>query len=87
MNAKFNFRAMSITIFIALIVSYVLCIAGDLLFDWTMYQVWMPLLPGFTWPLTVSGSLLGLLWIVGYSLYIAALIVWPYNYLVQRQAS
>ncbi len=87
MNAKFNFRAMSITIFIALIVSYVLCIAGDLLFEWTMYQVWMPLLPGFTWPLTVSGSLLGLLWIVGYSLYIAALIVWPYNYLVQRQAT
>lgn len=87
MNAKFNFRAMSITIFIALIVSYVLCIVGDQLFGWTMYQVWMPLLPGFTWPLTVIGFLLGLLWIVGYSLYIAALIVWPYNYLVKRQAT
>jgi hypothetical protein len=77
---------MAITLLIALVVSYVLCIAGDLLFGWTMYQVWMPLLPGFAWPLTVGGFLLGLLWLVGYSLYEAVLLVLPYNYLVQRQA-
>jgi hypothetical protein len=57
-----------------------------LLFGWTMYQAWMPLLPGFTWPLTVKGFLVGLLWLVGYSLYGAVLLVLPYNYLVRRQA-
>jgi hypothetical protein len=71
---------------IALVVSYVLCIAADLLFGWTMYRAWMPLLPDFTWPLTVNGVLVGLLWLVGYSLYGAALIALPYNYIVRRQA-
>ncbi|NOZ71396.1 MAG: hypothetical protein GXP38_05695 [Chloroflexi bacterium] len=86
MNATLNFRAVTITLFVALVVSYVLCIAGDLLFGWTMYQVWMPLLPGFTWPLTTTGFLLGLLWLIGYGLYGAVLFVLPYNYLVRREA-
>ena len=85
MNAKFDFRAMSLTLFIALVISYVLCIAGDLLFGWTMYTLWMPLLPGFTWPVSVGGFLVGLLWLVGYSLYTATLIVLPYNYFVRRE--
>lgn len=29
-----------------------------------MYEVWTPLLPGFTWPLTVGGFLLGLVWLL-----------------------
>jgi len=86
MSALLNFRATAITLLIVLVVSYLLCVTGDLLVGWTMYQVWMPLLPGFTWPLTVKGSLVGLLWLVGYSLYVAALVVLPYNYLVRRQA-
>jgi len=86
MTALLNFRATAITLLIVLVVSYVLCLGGDLLFGWTMYQAWMPLLPGFTWPLTVQGFLLGLLWLVGYSLYGAVLVVLPYNYLVRRQA-
>jgi len=86
MSALLNLRATAITLLIVLVVSYVLCIAAGLLFDWTMYQVWMPLLPGFTWPLTVKGFLVGLLWLVGYSLYGAVLVVLPYNYLVRRQA-
>lgn len=84
MKATINFRALTITFLIALVVSYVLCIAGDLLFGWTMYQAWQSLLPGFTWPLTAGGLLIGLLWLVGYSLYAAALIALPYNYFVQR---
>jgi hypothetical protein len=87
MNATLNFRAVVITLLIALVVSYVLCIAGDLLFGWTMYQAWMPLLPGFTWPLTVGGFLIGLFWLVGYSVHGAAILVLPYNYLVRRAAS
>ena len=85
MKATINFRVSTVTLFIALTVSYVLCIAGDLLFGWTMYQAWMPLLPGFTWPLSPGGFLIGLLWLVIYSLYTAAVIAIPYNYLVKRQ--
>lgn len=85
MKAIINFRALTIALSIALVVSYVLCTAGDLLFGWTMYQVWAPLLPGFTWPPTVGGFVIGLVWLVLYSLYFAALITLPYNYITQRQ--
>lgn len=87
MRPFLQFRPVATTIFIVLVVSYALCIAGDLLFGWTMYQAWAPLLPGFTWPLTAVGFLIGLLWILGYSLYGAALIVFPYNYLARPQAT
>ncbi len=85
MNKSLQFRPLATTLFITLIVSYVLCIVAGVLFGWTMYEAWAPLLPGFTWPLTVSGVFIGLLWIVGYSLYIAALLTFPYNYLTQRR--
>ncbi|MBJ19016.1 MAG: hypothetical protein GY910_00290 [bacterium] len=87
MNGLFDLRAMTITLLIVLVASYVLCIAGDMLFGWTMYQAWLPLLPGVTWPLTLNGFLLGLVWLVGYSVYLAVLIVLPYNCLVQRNGS
>lgn len=87
MQPSLKFRPLAITLFVALSVSYVLCIAGDLLFDWRMYAAWMPLLPGFTWPLTAVGFLIGLIWIVGYSLYINALIIFPYNYLIRQQTA
>jgi hypothetical protein len=83
MRPFLQFRPLAITIFVALLVSYVLCIVADWLFGWTMVQAWAPLLPGFAWPLTASGFLIGLLWLVGYSLYGAALIVFPYNYLTR----
>jgi hypothetical protein len=86
MKATISFRALTVALLIALVVSYVLCIAGDLLFGWTMYQAWMPILPGFTWPLTFGGFFVGLVWLVGYSIYIAALIALPYNYFVRRQS-
>lgn len=87
MKSKISFRALTISFLITSVVSYVLCIAGDLLFGWTMYQIWAPLLPGFTWPLTIGGFLIGLLWLVGYSLYVAALIAFPYNYFVRRKVT
>jgi hypothetical protein len=87
MNKLLSFRITAITFFIALTISYVLCIIGDILLGWTMYQVWAPLLPGFTWPLTNAGFLIGLLWLVGYSLYAAALLVLPYNYLMRRSVT
>lgn len=87
MNKLLSFRIMATTFFIGLTISYVLCILGDVLFGWTMYKVWAPLLPGFTWPLTTAGFLIGLLWLVGYSLYAAALLVLPYNYLMRRSVT
>jgi hypothetical protein len=87
MTTPISFRNVTITFFVTLTISYVLCILGGELFGWTMYQVWEPLLPGFTWPVTAGGFLIGLLWLVGYSLYGAALLVLPYNYLTRRQAA
>jgi len=86
MRISLKFRPIATTLIVALSASYVLCIAGDLLFGWTMYESWSLLLPGFAWPLTAVGFLIGLLWIVGYSLYITALLVFPYNYLTRQQA-
>jgi len=85
MKQKLDFKAFGISLFIAGLVSYLLCIVGDLLFGWTMYQVWAPLMPGFTWPLTPAGFLIGLIWLILYSFYIAALIVWPYNLFIRRE--
>ena len=84
MKATISFRALALTLLIALESSYLLCIAGDLLFGWTMYEAWASLLPGFTWPLTTGGFLLGLVWLVGYSLYLGVLIALPYNFFVRR---
>ncbi len=86
MYNKLDFQAFVLTLFIACLVSYILCIAGDLLFNWSMYQIWMPLMPGFTWPLTPSGIIFGLIWLVVYSLYGAALIVLPYNLFLRRKS-
>ncbi len=86
MSAKLDFRAFALTLFIAGLVSYILCIAGDLWLNWKMYRIWMPLMPGFTWPLTPSGFFIGLIWLIAYSLYGAALIVLPYNLFAQRDS-
>ncbi|MCF6277498.1 MAG: hypothetical protein L3J16_01955 [Anaerolineales bacterium] len=87
MNTKIDFRALTMTLIITLTVSYILCILGDLLFGWTMYQVWLPLLPGFTWPLSPEGFTIGLVWVIGYGIYLAALITFPYNFLVARKGN
>lgn len=84
MRANISFRALAITLLIALTTSYVLCIAGDALVGWTMYQAWAALLPGFTWPLNAGGFLIGLAWLVAYSLYTAALVALPYNYFSRK---
>lgn len=87
MKRSIDFRNVAITLFIALTTSYLVCILGDMLFGWTMYEVWAPLVPGFTWPVTVTGFLIGLLWLVFYSLYVTALLILPYNYLSGRKAA
>jgi len=87
MTQKLNYRVIALTLLIALVTSYVLCIVGDLLFGWTMYEIWAPLLPGFVWPVTVGGFMIGLLWLVAYSLYIPAILVLPYNFFIQGSST
>lgn len=86
MNGRLSFRTVTLTLLIALGVSYLLCLAGDALLGWQMYRLWEMLLPGFTWPLTLGSFILGLVWVVAYSVYGALILVLPYNYLAHRQA-
>jgi len=85
MKNQLNFRATFWASLILFTVSYVVCIVTDVLFGWTMYEIWAPLMPGFNWPVTLGGFIIGLIWIVGYSLYLPALFVLPYNYFLGRQ--
>ena len=87
MKATISFRALALALFIFISVSYLLCIAGDLLFGWNTLQSLAPFIPGFTWPLSFTGFLIGLLWIVVCSLYSAAWIAYPYNYFLKRESS
>lgn len=87
MRRRTSFWPLASTFFLALAVSYTLCIAADLLFGWAMYRVWAPLLPGFTWPVTAGSFLIGWLWLLGYSVYGTALLFLPYNYLIQGKVA
>lgn len=84
MNTSLSFRPIALTLLVLFVVSYLLCIFAGLLFGWQMIDIWAPLLPGFAWPLTRFGFFIGLLWLIIYSLYGAALIVFPYNYFTDR---
>ena len=86
MAERLSIRQVAGALFVTLLVSYLFCIALGLLVDGAeMYKAWMPLLPGFVWPPTVDGFLIGFLWIIGYSLYGAVLWVVPYNLLGKRR--
>ena len=84
-KSKLDLKATFWGLFVALYVSFVLCILAGILFGWSMYEAWIPLLPGFNWPVTPGGFLVGSLWILGYSIYFAALFVYPYNYIVRKR--
>jgi len=56
-----------------------------ILFSLDFNRWWQSLLPGFTWPLIPGGFLIGLLWLVGYSVYVAIIIAVPYNFFVQQK--
>lgn len=87
MKQAINFRALAGALLVILGVSYIICIAGDLLSGWEMHTAWAPLLPGFTWPLSLGGFIAGALWIIFYSLYAAALFAIPYNFLARSRSA
>ena len=66
-----------------LAITYVFCIVYDLAFDQRMYEVWLKLLPGFTW-LTWQSFLLGLLESFLYGIYFALVFVPLYNFFRER---
>ena len=98
-NSQLDLKATICTLFTALFASFVLCILAGILFGWTMYKAWIPLLPGFVWPVTPGGFLVGSLWVIGYknglwffpffvigySIYFGILIVYPYNYFLKKK--
>jgi hypothetical protein len=84
-NGKLDLKATVYTLFTALFLSFIVCILAGMLFGWTMHEAWAPLLPGFVWPVTPGGFLIGALWIIGYSIYFGVLIVLPYNKFLKRK--
>lgn len=69
-----------------LAISFVLCVAFDLVFPgMAMYESWMKLLPGFEW-LSWGSFLLGLVESFSYGIYIALVLCPLYNFFQGRFA-
>jgi hypothetical protein len=62
-----------------LAITYLFCVVYDLAFGQRMYEVWLKLLPGFTW-LTWQSFLLGLLESFLYGIYVGLVFVPLYNF-------
>ncbi len=75
---RLDWRVVGLTTSFFLMTSYVICVAGDLLFEHRMYEVWLKLLPGFTW-LTWPSFLLGLVETFLYGIYTGLVFVPIYN--------
>ncbi|MDF1671635.1 MAG: DUF5676 family membrane protein [Roseovarius sp.] len=68
-------------------VSFVLCVIFGLMFpNATMYQAWLPLLPGVTW-ISWPSVVLGLVETFAYGWYVAIIFVPLYNYFASKVAS
>jgi len=73
---------MSLGILLAL--SFALCVVFGLLFPGaTMYQAWLPLLPGVSW-ISWPSALLGLAESFAYGWYIAVIFVPAWNFFSRR---
>ena len=66
-----------------LAISYVICVAFDLVFGQHMYEAWLRLLPGFYW-LSGWSFLLGLLESFLYGIYFGLVFVPLYNFIRGR---
>jgi uncharacterized protein DUF5676 len=69
--------ALAMGSFLAL--TYVFCVAYDLAFNQHMYEVWLKLLPGFTW-ISWPSFLLGLVESFLYGIYFGLVFVPLYNF-------
>ena len=80
---RLDWRVVGLTTGFFLMTSYVICVTGDLLFEHRMYEVWLKLLPGFTW-LTWQSFLLGLIETFLYGIYFSLVFVPLYNFFQSR---
>jgi len=62
-----------------LAISYVLCVAWDLLFHQEMYRAWVALLPGFVW-ISWGSFFLGLVETIAGGLYVGLVFAPLYNF-------
>jgi hypothetical protein len=70
-----------------LALSFALCVVFGLIFSSaTMYQVWLPLLPGVTW-ISWPSALLGLVESFAYGWYIAVIFVPAWNFFSRRESA
>ncbi len=73
---------LSLGLFLA--ISYVLCVGFDLIFpSREMYQIWLRLLPGFSW-LTFPSFLLGLIETFAWGWYVALIFCPLFNFFAAR---
>ncbi len=74
MSARLSLTAIGHATSLFIAISYTLCVAFDLLFpQYSMYQAWEKLLPGFTW-LSWPSFFIGLVEAYGYGWFFA--LVW-----------
>tara|TARA_R110001606_G_scaffold288212_2_gene436355 strand:+ start:87 stop:347 length:261 start_codon:yes stop_codon:yes gene_type:complete len=80
MNHKISLFAFGHASSLFISISFVLCVAFDLLFpEHAMYEVWLKLLPGFEW-LSIESFFLGLLESYLYGWFITLIWVPLYNF-------
>lgn len=63
--------------------AYVLCVVFDLVFDQTMYRVWIALLPGVTW-ISWGSFCLGLVEVAVYGLFFGLVFAPLYNFFLTK---
>ncbi len=75
-----RFKPVAFTIISFGIITYTLCVISNLIFpQWGMYRLWEIFLPGFSW-ISWGSYFIGLIGLIGYGIYIAAIFVPVYNY-------
>ncbi|AWZ01303.1 hypothetical protein RHODOSMS8_01768 [Rhodobiaceae bacterium] len=64
---------------VVLVVSYILCLVFDQLVpQYSMHEMWAPLLPGFS--VTLAGIAIGFVELIAYGWYVAVLYVFAHRY-------
>lgn len=81
---KLYWRDVGLAMGCFLAITYAFCVAYDLAFGAQMYEVWLKLLPGFTW-ITWPSFFLGLLESFLYGIYFGLVFVPLYNFFHGRE--
>jgi hypothetical protein len=84
--ARLDWRVVGLAMGSFLSISYIVCVVGDLVFEHRMYEVWLKLLPGFTW-INWGSFFLGLIEIFFYGIYFGLVFVPLYNFFRDRFVS